>query len=842
GTTLFMTLLAAFVVLLARYSGQEDIVVGSPIANRNRPEIEPLIGFFVNTLVLRIRLPDNPTFEELLNQVRRVALDAYAHQDLPFEKLVEELQPQRSLSYSPLFQVMFSLQNTPREELELPGLSLTRISDGESVAARFDLTLFISESYSGLTGMWRYNTDLFEAATIDRISDHFQTLLTAVVSNPQQPVDQLPLLQAAERHQLLTAWNPTQTEFPLVACLPQLFEAQVEHTPEATAVLFEGQQLSYRELNRRANQLAHYLQTLGVGPETPVGLYVERSLEMVVGLWGVLKAGGAYLPLDPSHPQQRVASLLEDAQVSVLLTQHHLRERLPDPDVAVVCLDTDWSLMAQQPQDNPNSALRPDNLAYVIYTSGSTGQPKGVTIEHRSMVNYLQAILQRLEPASGQHWALVSTIAADLGHTVLFPSLCTGGCLHLLSQDRVVDPDAFSDYFERHPIDILKITPSHLAALQSGAHPERVLPRQQLILGGETARADWVEQLQVMAPQCAILNHYGPTETTVGVLTYPVKEHTVSSLPLPLGRPLANSQVYILDKCLQPTPVGVPGELHIGGVGLARGYLNRPELTTERFIPDPFSDEPEARLYKTGDRARYQTDGNIEFLGRIDRQVKIRGFRIELGEIEAVLAQHPQVQQGIVVGAEDGPSNQRLVAYVVVAEASPPANELRRFLRERLPEYMTPSTFVMLDTLPLTPNGKVDQQALLASDTSGQSLETEFVAPRNETEVLLANIVTNVLGLLRLGVHDNFFDLGGHSLHATQAISRIRAAFAVELPLRRLFEYPTIAGLAEVLVSTQLEQADNALLEQILAEVHALPEDDAPEQVIEDRQLPPSSP
>ena len=824
GTTLFMTLLAAFVVLLYRYSGQEDIVVGSPIANRNRPEIEPLIGFFLNTLALRTRLQDNPTFVDLLSQVRQIALDAYAHQDLPFEKLVEELQPQRSLSYSPLFQVTFVFQNTPGETLELPGLSVTRISERESVAAKFDLTLFISESDSGLTGMWRYNTDLFDAATIDRMSGHFQTLLTALVANPQQPVGQIPLLQVDERHRVLTEWNRTQTEFPPVASLQHLFEAQAEQTQEAAAVVFEGQQLSYGELNRRANQLAHHLQSLGVGPESRVGLYVERSLEMLVGLWGILKAGGAYVPLDPTHPQQRVAFLLEDAQVSVLLTQQRLMERLPESRVATVCLDADWPLMAQQRQDNPNGAVSLNNLAYVIYTSGSTGQPKGVAIEHRSIVNYVQGVLQRISPVAGQHWAMVSTIAADLGNTVLYPALCTGGCLHVLSREQVTDPDAFADYCEQRPIDILKITPSHLAALQSSRRPAEVMPQRQLILGGEAASCEWVAELQALAPECKILNHYGPTETTVGVLTYPVQEQLPASGVAPLGRPLANTEVYILDRYLQPVPVGAPGELYIGGMSLARGYLNRPELTAAQFIPHPFKDEVGPRLYKTGDLARRRADGDIEFLGRVDHQVKIRGFRIELGEVEAVLGQHPQVQQGVVIAAEDGVGDQRLAAYAAVADASVTPSELRRFLRERLPEYMTPSTFVLLDALPLTSNGKVDRQALPAPNIDEKGLEVEFVASRNETEILLANILTDVLGLHRVGIHDNFFDLGGHSLHATQAISRIRAAFTVELPLRSLFEHPTIAELADVLVSMQLEQADNALLEQILAEVDAMPD------------------
>ncbi|WP_346294195.1 amino acid adenylation domain-containing protein [Sphaerothrix gracilis] len=839
GATLFMALVAALSVLLARYSGQKDIAIGSPIANRNRPELEPLIGFFVNTLVLRSRLEDNPSFEALLSQVRQSALAAYAHQDLPFEKLVEELRPERSLSHSPLFQVMLVLQNTPPAALTLPELELTPIADEQSSAAKFDLTLFVTETAAGLSGMWRYSTDLFEAATIARLSGHFQQLLRSIVASPQQRVEQLPLLPAAERQLLLQGWNQNQHPFP-AASLPELLEAQVEKTPETLAVVYGAESLTYAELNQRANQLAHFLQQLGVGPESRVALCLERSLELLIGLWGILKAGGAYVPLDPGQPAQRLASLLADAEASVLVSQQAVSDRLALalPSLPRLCLDADWPQLCQQPRENPARTLQPSNLAYVIYTSGSTGQPKGVAIEHRSIVNYTGAILKRLQPESGLRWGLVSSIAADMGYTILFPALCSGGCVHVLSAEQISDPAAYSDYLEAQAIDLLKITPSHLAALQCQSQGQdqgqRGLPRRQLILGGEAASGVWLRQLQARAPGCQIVNHYGPTEATVGVLSYqmPLAETGWQGEQLPLGRPLANCRVYILDDQQQPVPIGVAGELYIGGACLARGYLQRPELNQAKFTADPFSDEPGARLYRSGDRGRYLADGNIEFLGRMDRQVKVRGFRIELGEVEAAMAEHPRLQQGVVVAVADQQGGQRLVAYGVAAEGGVSSRELRRFLRERLPEYMVPSVFVPLAALPLLPNGKLDRRALPPADAAALNSETVFVAPRNQTEILLADILIEVLGLQRVGVHDSFFDLGGHSLHATQAISRIRAAFAVELPLRSLFEHPTIAELAEALVSIQLEQADQGLIEQIFAEVDALSEPEAQTQVV----------
>ena len=681
--TLFMTLVAAFQTLLSRYAGQEDIPIGIPIANRTRVEIEGLIGFFANTLVLRTDLSGNPTFQELLSRVREVALGAYGNQDLPFERLVEEINPDRDLSRNPLFQVTFNLQHPTNQEVHLPGLTLSSLPAGNTWA-KFDLSVSLLDKEQELTGTIEYNCDLFDAATIRRMLGHFQTLLEGIVANPEQRLSGLPILTEAEKQQLLIEWNDTKTDYPNNRCISELFEAQVGRTPDDAAVICEDKQLTYRELNRRANQLAHHLQKLGVTPETLVGICMERSLEMVVGLLGILKAGGAYLPLDSAYPKERLAFMLEDARAKVLLTEHRLAKGFSSHAARVVYLDTHWQVIAREREETPVCGTTPENLAYVIYTSGSTGRPKGVAVEHRQLLNYVNGVIDRLELPAGAHCALISTFAADLGHTVIFPCLSSGGCLHVITQERAADAHQLADYFRRHPIDCLKIVPSHLAALQMAVRPEQVMPRRLLVLGGEASRSDWVETLQALAPSCTIFNHYGPTEATVGVLTHKVAkgQRTLGSSTLPLGRPIANAQVYLLDVHLNPVPVGVTGELYIGGAGVARGYLYRPELTAERFIPNPFRDESGARLYKTGDLARYLPDGSLEFLGRTDHQVKLRGHRIELGEIETVLKQHPDVS-GVAAVAGDDAAGRRLIAYVVPREERAPAIGGRR--RYKLP-------------------------------------------------------------------------------------------------------------------------------------------------------------
>ena len=1114
GATLFMTLLAAFQSLLRRYTGQDDIVVGIPIANRNRAEIEGLIGFFVNTLVMRTDTSGDPVFRELLKQVKKTALDAYTYQDLPLEKLVEELHPERDLSRNPLFQVMFAMQNVPIATLELSSLTPDPL-ETERTMTRFDLEVHLQETREGIKGKFVYNIDLFDVATIERMIGHYRTMLEGIAENPDQRLSELPLLTEAERHQLLAEWNDTTTEYPMDRCIHSLFEEQAEQTPDAIAVTFAERQMTYRELNSRANQLAHYLMKQGVGPEVLVGICVERSLEMIIGILGILKAGGAYVPLDPTYPKERLVFMLEDSQATVLLTQQKLAAGLPEIDAEVVYLDVSEYLAseAKMPDVNPASGVASKNLAYVIFTSGSTGRPKGVAVEHRQLVNYVRGVSERMEFELSWNFALVSTLAVDLGNTVVFPALCTGGCLHVISQERVMDSAALAEYLNRNSIDCLKIVPSHLSALMTGPHPEKLMPRRRLILGGEASHCEWVKGLRKLAPDCIIFNHYGPTETTVGVLTHRVgkEQPSLPSGTLPLGRPLPNTQVYILDEHQRPVPIGVAGELYIGGDGVARGYMNRPELTAERFVPNRLCNGPGALLYRTGDLARYRSNGNIEFLGRIDQQVKIRGFRIEPGEIEAALRSCPGVRDAAVITYEDTAGSNRLAAYIVphkpvamtlsaqrlyklpnnllvahlnknetdyiyreifelqaylrhgitvndgdvvfdvganiglftvfvnqickrprvyafepnpvvheiasvnakaygadvkvlpcglssedttaeltffegfsllsgfysdvekekqvvknflinqqqtaqadmteliehadellkdrfkarrfttilrtlsgviaeekvdridllkinaeksewhvlqgieeedwqkiqqivlevdLSEHLPPittllkkhgyeyvieqdalldgtelcyiyairaaadrrlireqtagghrrklpvfgdtvlsADELRQRLLQRLPDYMVPSQYVLLETLPLTPSGKVDRRALPKLNLDRSALENAYEGPRSPVEDLLAGIWCDVLGLKKVGIHDNFFELGGHSLLATQVISRLRKAFHVEIPLRSLFEMPTIAGLAIRIAQSQAEGTDLEEMDRLLAEL-----------------------
>jgi len=799
--TLFMMLLAAFKALVYRYTGHEDIVVGSPIANRTRAEIEGLIGFFVNTLVLRTDLGGNPSFRELLGRVREVALGAYAHQDLPFEKLVEELQPERDMSRNPLFQIMFVFQNAPMAPLELWGLTLSMLEFARGVA-RVDLEFHLWEVPEGLDGFVLYNTDLFEAGTIARMLSHFQTLLEDIVADPERRILDSQLLTDAERHQLLVEWNDTETEYPQDKCIHELFEAQVERTLDAVAVVFKDQQLTYRELNRRANQLAHHLQALDVGPDVPVAISMKRSLDMAVGVLGILKAGGVYIPLDPTYPQERLAFMLQDAQSPVLLTQHQLLDNLPEYKRHIVCLDTGWQTIEHMPQVTPPRVVTPDNLAYIIYTSGSTGRPKGVAMRHRPLTNLM-------------HWQGHATALSQPARTLQFASLSfdaschevfftwsSGGTLVLISEDTQRDAVALLKVLNEASIERLFLPFAALQHLaQVVADQDAVVPaklREVMTAGEQLQITPQIESLFNELDGCALHNQYGPTEGhVVTAFTLGETPETWAALP-PIGCPIANATIYILDQCLQPVPIGVPGELHIGGLVLARGYLGRPDLTAERFIPDPFSHEPGAQLYKTGDLACYRPDGNIEFLGRIDHQVKVRGFRVELGEIEAVLGQHPAVQGTVVVAREDAPGDKRLVAYVIPdPDQVTGTSELRRFLQAKLPNYMVPSAFMMLEALPLTPSGKVNRRALPAPERGRPEMEGDLVAPSTPVEEMLAGIWAGILGLERVGVHDNFFELGGHSLLGTQVISRVRKAFQVELPLRKLFEMPTVAGLSE---------------------------------------------
>ncbi|HEX8174908.1 MAG TPA: amino acid adenylation domain-containing protein [Pyrinomonadaceae bacterium] len=798
--TMFMLLLAAWQALLFRYSGQTDIVVGADVANRNRKETEGLIGFFVNMLVLRANLSGEPTFREFLKQIRDVCLEAYAHQDMPFEKLVEELQPERSLSRTPLFQAVFVLQNAPVGALTLPGLQLSPVSygnDNEGRTAKFDLLLSMQETAGGLSGSLEYSTDLFDATTIRRMVSHLQNLLTAVLEDIEQRVSMMPLLSEAERRQLLFDWNDTQTAYPAGSCIQHLFEEQAAQTPHATALVSGDEQMSYDELNRRANQLAHYLQSIGVGQEITVGLCVERSIEMVVALLGILKASGAYVPLDPTYPLERLSFMIEDAAISVLITQERLLDLLPVHWSQVVCLDTDWPEIARHATDNPQSSMTAENLAYLMYTSGSTGQPKGVSVTHRNVVRLVKETnYATFGPA--EVFLQLAPISFDASTFEIWGSLLHGAKLVLMPAG-VPTLEELGGALRSYGVTTLWLT-AGLFHLMVDERLEDLSGVRQLLAGGDALSASHVRRKLLEGGDGALINGYGPTESTTFACCYEMTSSSRIKESVPIGRPIANTEVYVLDKVMQPAPVGVPGELYIGGDGLARGYHERPQLTAERFLPHPFSREAGARLYRTGDRVRYLTDGRLEFLGRLDSQVKLRGFRIELGEIEAVLNARSGVREAVVNVLEEEGRDKRLIAYVVAdEEAVLKPGDLRRHLQERLPDYMIPSAFVLLDSLPLTPNGKVDRRALPAPDQSSDDAQNELVETRTPTEDILASIWSEVLRIAHVGLHDDFFELGGHSLLATQVISRVRAAFGVEIALRQLFEQPNVAGLASVI-------------------------------------------
>ncbi|MEG4248113.1 amino acid adenylation domain-containing protein [Microcoleus sp. Pol10D4] len=834
-TTPFMTLLAAFKTLLYRYTGQEDILVGSPIASRNSSKTESLIGFFVNTLVLRSDLTGNPTFLELLSRVREVALGAYAHQELPFEKLVEELQPNRDLSHSPLFQVMFAFQNASEFALELPGLSLN-CQQIHSGTANFDLTLELEATATGIRGWFEYSLDLFESATIARMAGHFQNLLEGIVANPSARLSDLPLLAETECQQLLFEWNNTGVNYPPNECVHRLFEAQAAKTPDAVAVQFECQSLTYRELNDRANQLAHYLHSFGVKPDGIVGVYMARSLDAIVGILGILKAGGAYLPLDPIYAKERLDFMLEDAGVSVLLTQAELKAETPTQNnISVICLDADWQTIAQQNKSNPESAVLPENLAYIIYTSGSTGKPKGVMVQHQSLANYTQAASVEYGIEPGDRILQFASLSFDASAEEIYPCLTRGATLVLRGNSMLDSISSFLQKCREWQITVLDLPTAYWRELTARLSTEKAEfpPSVRLtIIGGETALSASLNQWQkCVSEKVRLVNTYGPTETTI-VATWcdTLPTSSSSSLPsapsapsavknspktLPIGRPIPNARTYVLDANLQPVPIGVPGELYIGGAGVSRGYINRSDLNREKFIPDPFSNVQGDRLYKTGDLVRYLPDGNLEFLDRTDRQVKIRGFRIELGEIESTLSQHPDVQEAVILAREEDSGQKRLIAYLVLNSSLSIGNSaliknLRSFLREQLPDYMVPASFMFLEAMPLTPNGKVDFKAFPAPETNKS--DADFIAPETLEEQVLADIWAEVLGLKQVEINDNFFELGGHSLLATQLIAKVRDRFQVELSLRCLFQSPTVASLAVAIAQAKSQQSPEPLI------------------------------
>ncbi len=816
GVTPFMTLLAAFKALLHRYTGQDDIIIGSPIANRNRIEIERLVGFFVNTLPLRTDLSGDPSFRELVGRVREVALEAAAHQDLPFEKLVDELQLARDLSRAPLFQVVFVLQNTPRQALELPGLTLTPMEiEGET--AKFDLMLGFSETDHGLTAKVEYNTDLFDAATISRMLAHFQNLLGGAIADPQQRLSELPLLTESENKQLLE-WNRSDAHYPAEACLHQLFEAQAARTPNAVAVTFEGERMSYAQLNARANQLAHRLRAMGVGPDVLVALCLDRSPDMVVAILAVLKAGGAYLPLDLAYPKDRLAFMLEDSQATVLLTERRLLDQLPAHRARTICLDGDWALIEGESAENPANKIAAENLAYVIYTSGSTGKPKGALVTHANVVRLFAATRDWYRFDERDVWTLFHSYAFDFSVWELWGALLYGGRLVVVPYWVSRSPEAFHELLLSEQVTVLNQTPSafrQLIRVDENADAARELALRLVIFGGEALELQslkpWFDRHGDERP--LLVNMYGITETTVHVSYRPISAADLEEVKgSVIGGAIPDLQIYALDAKLRPAPIGVTGEMYVGGAGVARGYLKRPELTAERFIPDPFSVEAGARLYRTGDLARYLADGDLEYQGRIDHQVKIRGFRIELGEIEAALASHPMIGEAVVLARDDKPDEKRLVAYLVTKpDAAPSISELREFLKQKLPEYMTPAAFVTLDALPLTENGKLDRRALPAPDAARPELEEAFVAPRNAREQTLAEIWARTLGLERVGVHDNFFELGGDSILSIQIIARANQA-GLRLTPKQVFQCQTIAELAAAAVAAPAIEAEQGLI------------------------------
>ncbi len=799
GVTLFMTLLAGFEILLGRYSGQEDIAVGTPIANRHMAEVEKLIGFFVNTLVMRVNIGGDPTVRELLKRVREMSLGAYGHQDLPFEKLVEELQPERDLGRNPLVQVVFALQNAPDEGVEMKGIQLQSLGGGAQEATRFDLEFYAQEQGKGLGGWIKYNTDLYESGTIRRMAGHLERLLGEMVGKPEGRLSELEILGGEERRQLLEGWNDTQREYPRNRCIHELIEEQAERTPGAVAVVCGEKRLTYRELNEKSNQLAHYLRGLGVGPEVLVGICVERSLEMVVGLLGILKAGGAYVPLDPDYPKERLAFMLEDARVGFLLTEEKLAGGMLGYGGRCICLDRDRAGMEAASEGRSESRVLADNAAYVIYTSGSTGQPKGAVVTHYNLVRLLEATQPWFEFGGQDVWTFFHSHAFDFSVWEIWGALVYGGKVVVVPYLVSRAPEEFYKLLIREGVTVLNQTPSAFAQLIRAGESlgwEGGLALRYVIFGGEALEMrslkPWFERHGEQRPQ--LVNMYGITETTVHVTYRPVGGGDVSGGSV-IGVPIPDLAVYLLDSRGELAPMGAQGELYVGGKGVARGYLNRPELTAERFVPDPFGKEGGQRLYRPGDLGRYLAGGDIEFLGRRDEQVKVRGYRIELGEIESVLAEHPEVRESVVMAREEEPGGKRLVGYVVLQGAgSTGGSELRRYVKERLPEYMVPSAIMILERMPLTVNGKLDRKALPAPERTG--VAEGHTAPRTGVEELLAGIFEDVLKVERVGVEDNFFELGGHSLLATQLMSRVREVFQVELPLKDLFEAPTVGGLS----------------------------------------------
>ncbi|MTJ48121.1 non-ribosomal peptide synthetase [Dolichospermum sp. UHCC 0259] len=792
-------LLACWQILIWRLTGESEIVIGTAASRREYEELNDVLGLLANWLPIKTKFTPNLNFIEVLAVVKQTLENATEWQDYFVPEAVET-------DGLIAFPIGFEFNNISVHNSDDIEVKFT-LQEIYSLIEPFKVKLSCLQDNHSLVAEFYYDINCFSQATIQRLAKNFQTLLINTLNNSNIPISELEILSDSECQQLLVEFNQTKIEYDREKCIHELFAEQVEKTPNQVAVVFENEEITYKELNCKANQLAHYLKKQGVQPDFVVGLCVERSLEMIVGLLGILKAGGVYLPLESNLPTEALNLRLQEAKTSLVITQQSLINRFEKEKV--IAIDADWENIAVESNKNPHTEVKPENLVYVIFTSGSTGKPKGVAAEHRQLFNYINAIAHELNLPTTANYATVSSLSADLGNTMIFPSLCRGGCLHIISSARVGNAVELAEYCRQHPIDCLKIVPSHLAAFLSATPlAVSIIPRQCLILGGEIASWKLISQIQQQAPNCQIFNHYGPTETTIGVLTYAVanQDDELTSETVPLGRPLANTQVYILDEDLKPVPLGVRGELYISGAGLSRGYLNQPELTAERFIYHSFLGQ-DLRLYKTGDRVRYLEDGNIEFLGRVDNQVKIRGFRIELAEIELTLGQHPTIQQAVVT-VQQSENNQRLIAYLVPqAKATININELRSFLKQKLPDYMLPSAFGILKKLPLTPNGKIDRQALPDIESLSSELAVKYEPPKTEIEQAIAQLWQQLLQIGKVGINDNFFDIGGHSLLLVQVHAKLRDMFPVDIAITHLFAHPTISSLSEYLTQAQPKTA-----------------------------------
>ena len=836
GATLYMTLLAAFQTLLLRYTGQRDMTVGSAMAGRSRAEFAGIVGYLVNSVTLRADLSGDPAFGTFLERTRQTVLAAFEHQEYPFSLLVERLQPERDPSRSPLFQTMFNLQRTPHlgdEQLAAFALGLegARVRLGQLVlesivlpqkVAQFDLSLTMAEVDGALQGTLEYNTDLFDASTIERLHQHFINLLESLSVHPGERLSQVSLLSEHERRQMLVDWNNTRTEYSVNGLVTRLFEEQAARRPAAIAVVSGAQELSYAELNGRANQLAHYLRARGVGPESRVGISMERSVEMMVAVLGVLKAGAAYVPLDPAYPRERLSFMLADARVELLLTQHHLLARWPECGAAVICVDSESEHLARVSMENVESGAEGQNLAYLIYTSGSTGQPKGVMIPHGALVNHCHALSSLLALSPADRVLQFASLSFDVAAEEIFPTWASGATLVLLPGDALGSLTDFGRMIAEARLSVLNLPTSFcerwLWEMESegGSWPRSV---RLMMVGSEaTSWASFTRWRAMTGSGVKWLSAYGPTETTITATMYEAGVEGMSEGSagqggaggkyVPLGRGVGNVRVYVLDEWQEMVGIGMVGELCIGGAGVGRGYVGGAGRTAERYVPDRYSGESGGRMYRSGDLVRYGAGGELEYVGRVDEQVKVRGYRIELGEIEAVLGRHPSVAANAVLAREDVAGDKRLVAYFVAQPTHDPAiDELRNYLRKSLPEYMIPSVLMRLEELPLTRNGKIDRAALPAPDRTQREMHEPYVAPRNGMEELVASMWSELLGAERVGVEDNFYALGGHSLLATQVISRVRDQFQVEVALASLLERPTVAGLCEAITRAQNSRA-----------------------------------